>query len=47
MLLFIIALLIILIFAGAGLALHVLWWGILFGVVLMIAHFASRNSRNP
>ena len=43
--LLVIAVILILIFAGAGLALHVLWWGLIIGVVFLIAHIVS--GRNP
>lgn len=41
-----IALLLILIFAGAGAFVHVLWWGLLLGGVLLVAR-ALTGSRGP
>lgn len=41
-----IALLLILIFAGAGAFVHVLWWGLLLGVILLVASRVS-GSRGP
>lgn len=39
--LLILLLLFILLAFGAGFAAHVLWWGILIGVVLIIAQYVS------
>jgi hypothetical protein len=39
--LLIIALLLILLFAGAGFAAHVLWWGLIIGLILLIASAVS------
>lgn len=37
----ILAILLILLFAGAGFAAHVLWWGLVIGVILLIASAVS------
>lgn len=39
--LLIIALLFLILFAGAGFAAHVLWWGLLLGLILIVAHVVS------
>lgn len=39
--LLILAILLILLFAGAGFAAHVLWWGLVIGVILLIASAVS------
>lgn len=39
--LLILALLFILLFAGAGFAAHVLWWGLIIGLILLIASAVS------
>lgn len=39
--LLILALLFILLFFGAGFAAHILWLGILVGIILLIAHVIS------
>lgn len=44
--LLILALLVILLFAGAGFAAHVLWWGLVLGAILLIASWVSGGPRN-
>lgn len=39
--LLILAILFILLFAGAGFAAHVLWWGLILGLILLIASGVS------
>lgn len=39
--LLILALILILLFGGAGFAAHVLWWGLVIGIILLIAHTIS------
>lgn len=39
--LLILAILLIILFAGAGFAAHVLWWGLVIGVILLIASAVS------
>jgi hypothetical protein len=41
----VLALLLILIFGGLGFAAHVLWWGLIIGVVLAIVHTMQRGGR--
>lgn len=37
----VIALLLILIFAGAGFAAHILWWGLVLGLIILVAQMVS------
>lgn len=39
--LLILAILLILLFGGAGFAAHVLWWGLIIGLILLIASGVS------
>lgn len=39
--LLILALILLVLFAGLGFAAHVLWWGLILGVVILIAHVVS------
>lgn len=39
--LLILALIFLVLFAGAGFAAHVLWWGLVLGLVLLVAHGVS------
>lgn len=39
--LLILAILFLILFAGLGFAAHVLWWGLVLGVILLIAHAVS------
>lgn len=42
---FVLALLIILLFFGLGFAAKILWWGLIIGLVLIVAGFVSGNRR--
>jgi hypothetical protein len=42
--LLVIALLLILLFGGLGFAVHVLWWGLIIGVIVAIAHAVQRRA---
>jgi hypothetical protein len=42
--LLVIALLLILLFGGLGFAVHVLWWGLIIGLVLAVVHSMQRGS---
>lgn len=39
--LLVLALLFLILFAGLGFAAHVLWWGLIIGIVLLVAHAVS------
>jgi hypothetical protein len=41
--LLVIALLLILLFGGLGFAAHVLWWGLIIGLVLAVVHSMQRG----
>lgn len=43
--LLVIALLLILLFGGLGFAVHVLWWGLIIGLILALVHTFQRGSR--
>ncbi|HEY2831628.1 MAG TPA: hypothetical protein VGJ14_04330 [Sporichthyaceae bacterium] len=43
--LLVIALLLILLFGGLGFAVHVLWWGLIIGLILAIVHTVQRGNR--
>jgi uncharacterized membrane protein YjdF len=43
--LLILALLLIILFAGLGFAAKVLWWGLVIGIILLIASFVTGTSR--
>lgn len=45
--LLVLALLFIILFAGAGFAMHILWLGLVVGVILLIAHVVSGAGRGP
>lgn len=44
--LLLLALLLFLVFGGLGFVAHVLWWGIVLAVVVMVAHALSGGSRS-
>jgi hypothetical protein len=44
--LLVIALLLILLFGGLGFAVHVLWWGLIIGLILAIVHTVQRGNRS-
>lgn len=39
--LLIIALILLLAFGGLGFAAHILWWGLIIGLILLVAHAVS------
>jgi len=41
--LLVIALLLILLFGGLGFAVHVLWWGLIIGLILAVVHSMQRG----
>jgi len=45
--LLVIALLLILLFGGLGFAIHVLWLGLIIGVIILLAHYVSGSRRAP
>lgn len=43
--LLVIALILLVLFAGLGFAAHVLWWGLILAVIIGIAHALTGRSR--